>query len=341
MKRYGQTLEALGELLQCYSATQAHYNSYIHEPDYLAFSQFWEESLYAPMRKEVEAVSKAAASHPHLIYCAPGARAPLLRHDKDVCLASSFGRITLLDIDQNALNSARSIINVQSPHHDVRVRPVDFSGLMGQRLCDLFYNVLKSATSPEDVASRLSNFAQITKSLFFNARENLSALSEEVGNPACQNEAQLCVSEMMASFTGTAVFLAFRSSLFRKFGSADKCVLDSVLHFATELWREHNRTFLANHLEIIRSWLNAGDVLIIAFDSLKVFDDPRLNPVHSFGTNESFARVIGSSRFQIMRHSNIHWRDHPVDFETAVYGVAVNDFKAHTHVVQIYALTVK
>ncbi len=265
-----EALESLGRLLPSYSSLQEKYNSQVHLPDYRSFSREWEESLYRPIR---DAAKFAINRHGHpeggaLLYCAPGPHAPLLHDDRGAGLAFKFDRISLLDIDAAALRSAKSTVKAFAGNAEVEEIALDFSGSFGQRLCDAYSNALGDENDAAAVAHNLADVSVLCSSIFFDEDKVLDELCTQLDLASGGRRYTLSVSEMVASFTGTAVWLAFRSALYQRFARhATPRDLDSCLQAATLLWQEFNERFLNFHLRFLGHQLDAYGSLLLVFDS--------------------------------------------------------------------------
>jgi hypothetical protein len=114
---------------------------------------------------------------------------------------------------------------------------LDFSGPFGQRLCDLYVDTLRGGETAAEVAENLGRTSPLVKSIFADANQVLAELSEDVDTVSAGQRYDLCVSEMVASFTGTAVWLGFRSALYERFaGKASTAELEECLRTAVKLW---------------------------------------------------------------------------------------------------------
>jgi hypothetical protein len=336
------SLALLGGLLPTYSALQTHYHSQVHMPDYRAFFERWEGSLYQPIRGEVRAIlsSLAVGNQGSLLYCAPGSHAPLLRHDEESWIVSRFGQITLLDIDAAALASAKRTL--QSIDADVRVEAVsvDFTGPFGQRLCDLYVDALRGAETVTEIVENLRGASPLVKAIFADTSAVLSELSGVPGFAATEQRYDLCVSEMVASFTGTPVWLGFRSALYERFaGNASITELEECLGAATNLWQEYNEHFFGFHLAFLRNRMASSGLILLVFDTQKVYEDPERASIPVFREQFSIIEILAARQLRAFRHTAFSWRDHPAGFDVKLHGVPVSDFQAHTHDIALYVLT--
>jgi hypothetical protein len=107
-----EALASLGELLHSYAELQMQYSSSIHMPDYRAFSNAWETSLYAPIRKDIGAIlrTRPFSDHHSLLYCAPGPHAPLLQEGLAGSLAIPLAKsqCSILMLQRSAPQNRRS-----------------------------------------------------------------------------------------------------------------------------------------------------------------------------------------------------------------------------------------
>lgn len=338
-----EALESLGPLLPSYTALQEQYSSHVHLPDYRAFSGEWEESLYRPIRAAARFATNGRTSSAlsTLLYCAPGPHAPLLHEDGDSPLASQFDRVTLLDIDAAALHSAKNIVKALAGDAAVEEIAFDFSGPFGQRLCDVYSDAMRIEDDPAAIAQRLAEVSLVGSSIFFDEDEVLARVCSQLDIASGGRRYTQSVSEMVASFTGTAVWLAFRSALYQRFASSVVPEdLGVCLQAATRLWQKYNECFLAFHLKFLRHQMVSGGSLLLVFDTRKVYDNPEREALSVFLPETYLARLLEDHEFRIARHAILCWRDHPCGFDVSICGISVSDFQAHTHDVDLYVLEV-
>jgi len=332
---YGYALEELGTLLPDYPRLQECYNARIHAIDYGAFADSWERSLYSPIRAFVTDELSSVGEWGDLLYCAPGAHAPLLAETEFPSLARCFRRIALVDIDRRALNAAAALIGRFNPATEIETHVFDFSGEFGQRLSDIYADALE-VTEARMVAERLITRRTLVRNVF-----DTGTLPSAAGEWTVNKGAPCAVvSEMMAAFTGTPALLAFRSELFRRFGSGeDEASVAAALQRAGALWQSFNDGFLESHLEFLRSLIGANDEIILVLDTDKVFEDPHRECINSFSGAHSLDEAIYKAQLRVRREATTAWNDHPIDLETLVHGRPVDDFKAHRHTVRMIGLT--
>ena len=95
-----------------------------------------------------------------------------------------------------------------------------------------------------------------------------------------RQEPSCSLSEMMAAFTGTPAFLAFRSELYRKFGRDVDCgSFESALQSAGALWRAYNDRFLEEHLLFLRSYIRSNDAVLLVLDTASRWTILRLTAI--------------------------------------------------------------
>jgi hypothetical protein len=338
-----EALESLGRLLPTYAALQEQYSSHVHLPDYRAFSGEWEESLYRPIRNAARFATERSNTLDRgaLLYCAPGPHAPLLHEDGDSPLASRFETVTLLDIDAAALQSANKTVKGLAGDTAVEEIALDFSGPFGQRLCDVYSDALRIEDSPARIAQRLAEVSLVGSSVFFDEEHVLALLCTQLDIASGGRRYTQSVSEMVASFTGTAVWLAFRSALYQRFASsAAPEDFGICLQAATLLWQKYNECFLAFHLKFLRHQMISGGSLLLVFDTRKVYDDPTWGALSAFLSETSLNGMLAGQGFRLVRHEVLCWRDHPCGFDVSLHGIPVSDFQAHAHDVELYLLEV-
>jgi len=338
-----EALESLGRLLPSYAALQEQYSSHVHLPDYRAFSSEWEESLYSPIRTAARFAidQRDTLDRGALLYCAPGPHAPLLHEDGDSPLVSKFERVTLLDIDAAALQSAKNTVTTLAPYASVEDIAFDFSGPFGQRLCDVYSDALSIEANPAAIAQRLAKGSLVDSSIFFDEDQVLAQICTQLDIASGGRRYTQSVSEMVASFTGTAVWLAFRSALYRRFASSTEPEDFGIcLQAATLLWQEYNERFLAFHLKFLRHQMVSDGSLLLVFDTRKVYDDHAWAALSAFLPETSLTGMLKGQGFRIVRHEVLCWRDHPCGFDVSICGIRVSDFQSHAHDVELYLLEV-
>lgn len=147
------------------------------------------------------------------------------------------------------------------------------------------------------------------------------------------------LSEMIASFTGTAVWLAFRSALYERFaGKAPLGELDACLSASTLLWQLYNEHFLSFHLDFLRGQTESEGFIVLVFDTRKVYDLAALSSLPALRQDIFVLDALKSRQLRVARQETLCWRDHPNSFDVNLYGIPVSDFQAHTHDVELYFL---
>jgi len=334
-------LVSLGALLSSYADLQTQYTSRVHMPDFRTFSDTWESSLYLPIRNEITAVlkSRTFVVGDSLLYCAPGPHTPLLRNVGDGGIAVCFDTITLLDIDDEALRSAKQLLSLQDLSAKIDIAALDLSGPFGQRLCETYLAALRSAETAEQVAKHLAPAHSLASSIFSDVEQVLAQLTERFDTITGGRRYNCLLSEMIASFTGTAVWLAFRSALYERFASkAPLEELDACLSAGTLLWQLYNEHFLSFHLDFLRGQTERDGFIVLVFDTCKVYDLAALSSLPALRQDTFVLDALKSRQLQIARQKTLCWRDHPNGFDVNLYGIPVSDFQAHTHDVELYFL---
>jgi hypothetical protein len=264
-----------------------------------------------------------------------------LHEDGDLPLASRFERVTLLDIDAAALQSAKNTVKALAGDASVEEIAFDFSGPFGQRLCDVYSDALSFEDDLAAVAQRLAEVSLVGSSIFFDEDQVLARLCTQLDIASGGQRYTQSVSEMVASFTGTAVWLAFRSALYLRFASSTEPEDFGIcLQAATLLWQEYNERFLAFHLKFLRHQMVSGGSLLLVFDTRKVYDDHAWAALSAFLPETSLTGLLKGQGFRTVRHDVLCWRDHPCGFDVSICGIRVSDFQSHAHDVELYLLEV-
>ena len=337
---------SLTEKLSSYPELQQLYNSQIHLPDYGAFAAQWESSLYSPIRFVLSNFlsSHALAGTHSLLYCAPGPHAPLLRYRGTGSLVAQFQRITLVDIDLNALRLAEQNLSVLQDRVNLDALAFDVTGPFGQRLCDLYRHTLEASTTVGEIAQRLADDSLLASSVFADVEQVLTELTGRLDILVAHRRYSCCVSEMVASFTGSVPWLAFRSSLYKRFSStASLEKLDACLAAATKVWQRYNENFLSFHFTLLREMTTRDGFVVLVFDTSKVFTGGRstlteLKRINSFGSQQIIRKLLADRGDKIMQHKMLSWIDHLEGFDVKLYGIPISDFQRHTHDVQMYVV---
>lgn len=336
-------LASLGGLLHSYAHLQAQYTTSVHMPDFQAFSDRWEKTLYLPIRSEVSAVlnRRQSTNCGGLLYCAPGPHTPLLRDVGEGSLSAYFNQVTLLDIDSESLRSAKQRLTLHAESTRIDSVAMDFSGPFGQRLCDIFLAALCSTRTAAEVLTYLAPSSALASSIFGDADFILEQLTQELDKITGGRRYSCLVSEMVASFTGTAVWLAFRSALYERFARKIPIEeLQTCLNAATRLWQLYNEHFLGFHLDFLRRQVEFNGFIVLVFDTCKVYDQPELASLPALTQTAFLLGVLASRRLRIAHRTALSWRDHPNGFDVHLYGIPISDFQAHTHNVELYFLEV-
>lgn len=336
-----EALASLGHLLHSYSELQTKYTAQIHMPDCRLFLNAWETSLYDPIRREIRTGlhKRRCETSESLLYCAPGPHAPLIAEFNGQSVFPRLGQLTLADIDNEALVSARKRLSRPELAERVDAVQFDFTGPFGQRLCDTYAAALRLGKDAAEVGRLLARPYSLSSDIFHDGPEVLDQLCEKFAATVGGQRFSFLVSEMVASFTGTAVWLAFRSALYERFAnSASMEELDNCLSAATRLWQHYNQLFVAFHLDLLRSQASDGGLILLIFDTCKVYDRPELASLPAIATHYAIFDELEAKRLRVLHKTTISWRDHPMAFDVRLYGIPVPDFQAHSHDVELYLL---
>lgn len=339
-----QSLLLLGQSLDSYGSAHERYSALIHDPDSKDFAAEWEASLYGPVRRIVrEALRRGRrGKKADLLYCAPGAHAPLLSSpSKGESLCGQLATVSLADIDYSALIAAARKVAGVAPHIAIRSAAVDFTGGLGQRLVDVLRSALEAADDLEALERTLASADEISDVLFApavlnQAKEVLNSAFDQAG---IRSEHGLAVSEMVASFTGVPAWMAFRSAVLAAFPDSDPHAIAKCLNAAWDLLRAYNRRFLQLHLETLVARTSRGGSVVVVFDATKRFDE------ESFGVRLNLPPNIASANLsprgvtlEALHH--LVWRDHSHSIPLRIGGFPIVDFCAHSHDIDVLVFRV-
>jgi len=302
-------------------------------PDYCVFTDPWEQSLYSPLRSDVNAaIQYFSPVHAHVIYLAPGPHAPALCDRRNLKMVSE---ITLMDIDAEVVDRAESRLRAYAnPSCPINRVSIDFTAGAGERLAETLLNLL---ASPAEIPVLLESPEAILEEIL--PESSLTERSEMLFDLACQSglstRGAVCFSEMVASFTGTAVLMAFRTELYLGLGATmEPGQLDQIMAAAIRLWQRYNDRVFKLHLLFMNRLVYTGGKILIAVDTEKIFDDAAIPKGFSFSQEEPPLHDVAELRFQNVR--DLMWRDHPFGFDVSVGRIKVIDFKSHQHKVKLY-----
>ena len=263
----------LGDDLHSYDGLQAEYMSLIHMPDFHMFAETWAKSLYRPVQDVIRGLieSDANADPSTLLYCAPGPHVPLLSLTEGNSFTENFAVISLADIDTGNLLSAATKVKRIASQCVVQTVRADFTGGLGQGLADIFRNSLKEATTLQEVHKILAAASSIVDDLFQPQRVHAAYqnVRKELLVGGIGGSHTVVVSEMVASFTATAVWMAFRSGLYTRFPDPrQRDKLEDCLGAAAHIVQLYNARFLAFHLETLAGCTAKGGYLVTIFDTV-------------------------------------------------------------------------
>jgi hypothetical protein len=325
-----QSLSELGDHLDDYQELQRIYNRLIHIPDHASFAGQWERTLYAPLRQWAGRVPDRSG---HFVYLAPGSRAPTFSEGGPF---RSLQAVTLMEIDAEVLKSAlaRTRGSVDSTC-SVSGLLLDFTAGLGQKLCGLFAAPFGEGRAADSGLFRNPEF--IADALI--PGDTLAGLGRELETAArsrgLSRDATVCLSEMVASFTGTAPLMGFRTALYRRWGS---CLppgeIEGIFHRATQIWRHYNEKFFVLHLRFLSAITRNGGQVLVAVDTEKRFENGLRPPALTYLGAEPPLGEVPSLR--LISASDLVWHDHSESFDVAVAGIPVPDFQSHTHTVKLY-----
>jgi len=212
---------------------------------------------------------------------------------------------------------------------------------LGQALSDVLGNSLKDATTLQAIHEKLTAADTLIDHLFQPQR--VHAASQRVATEMLLNgigtSHTLVVSEMVASFTATAVWIAFRSALCsRFFDPRHRDALENCLRAAAHIVQLYNARFLAFHLETLVECTSEGGYVVVIFDTAKRYDDCAIPDQYAFPEHLTAQDVVQNVTFEIVNYKNLVWRDHPESFHVTLQDIPIPDFQAHTHDIVVFAI---
>jgi hypothetical protein len=338
------TLLLLGQSLDSYSLAHERYSALIHDPDSKVFAAEWEASLYGPVRRIVNEVLWRGRrdKKADLLYCAPGAHAPLLSSPSEgESLCGQLATVSLADIDYSALIAAARTVAGVAPHAAIRSAAVDFTGGLGQRFVDVLRSALEAADDLKALERTLASAEEISDVLFTpavldQAKEVLNSTFDQAG---IGSEHDLAVSEMVGSFTGVPAWMAFRSAVLAAFPDSDTHAIAKCMNAAWDLLRAYNRRFLQFHLEALASRTARGGVVVAVFDATKRFDEESFGVLLNLPTDFAL-EGLGPRGVMLEALHRLIWRDHPHSIPLRIGGFPIVDFCAHSHDINVLVFRV-
>ncbi|MGB8723208.1 MAG: hypothetical protein WCD15_10625 [Terriglobales bacterium] len=343
LARKSGALLKLGDNLHSYDGLQAEYMSLIHMPDFHMFAEMWAKSLYRPVHDVIRGLlaSDENTDPLTLLYCAPGPHVPLLSLTECNSFTQNFTLISLADIDRsNLLRAAMKVKHIAS-QAVVRTVRADFTGGLGQGLADVLRDSLKEPTTLQEIHEKLAAASSVVDDLFQPQRVRAASkkVRKELLLDGIGSLHTVVVSEMVASFTATAVWMAFRSALYSRFSDPrHRDTLERCVGAAAHIVQFYNARFLAFHLETLAGCTSEGGYLVMIFDTVKRYDDPAIPEQHAFPKHPSPQAVVQTFPFQIVSYRSLVWRDHPQSFPVKLQDIPIPDFQAHGHDVAVFAL---
>lgn len=294
--------------------------------DYCWFSKSWEDTLYKPLSNVLRTHLIQVGANPLLLYVAPGPHAPALAK----YLGPPLAGVILTDIDRAALRQAHRELSDTMGNASLQTVPLDFTFGVG-RHCQRLSKVAKDP-SPESIL-QLADTIWLDQAFDVLVNQSVNNLPTTLP-PGSVNVAY---SEMVATFTVTPALLSFRSRLYKLVseGAISQELAFAILDAATTLWRKHNLAFYKFHLMMLARMVKPGGRIIIALDTLKVYDcDAPPASVESFEQRPD-AIATGHLGISITSNEQFMWRDHRFGFQRIVHGMPVPDFKCHRHEVHV------
>lgn len=330
-------LENLAGSLDDYGALQCMYLAGIQMPDYGLFGESWERTLYSGLRNLlVHALNEVQGNRgTKLLYCGPGPHAPALTINP--LRTGTFSKIHCVDIAQSVAKGAADTIADKYPDAKAEPHAIDLSQGVGSAFCDELHGAISASANLNQLFRRLGDPEEFCGRVL--ARRDYRREDE----PALK-QVDIAYSEMVGSFTLTAPLMAFRSAVYQRLQNepAHEGAARDALDRLASAWRSLNELVYKEHVEWLAERVRPGGYVLIAVDSVKEFDDKNSANIDSFHNGRMpKLNIAGLERRHLVTPGQLHWRDHDYYVDARVFGIPVDDFKPHQHLVHLisYAKT--
>jgi hypothetical protein len=317
------SLKAMGSCLGNYEGTHAVYTQTIHSPDCVAFHEFWERTLYQPVRDLV--LRFAPRNRFRLLYVGPGPHVPLLAGEGSR-VAQRVREISLIDIDDRVLSAAERSARALGIQ-EVRTEKYDITEGAGGQLARTLENIAQGDDG-DTMMMRLKETSGQMRS-WFSSSPPRTLSTKQLADAA--------VSEMVASFTAVPSLMAFRS---RVGGIVDGMKEEDRGRFETTLallCATFNEIVFKRHLAWLARRVRPEGRVIVVADTAKVFqqEDVAERPVFP---KARFPILRGSTlrEFDIERTDReFYWLDHPFPVIPEGAGMLSDEFRPHSHRIRV------
>jgi hypothetical protein len=312
-----------------YLSLQERYLSLIHVPDFDAFSSAWESTLYEPLRENVLNTIDREGQNMKLAYIGPGPHAPLFNDaGMNKRIIDNVSSIHLMDISDQVLRVAEEHVrrHIDRP---ITAETADVTCGEGDHLCRLL-SELVALKSMDDIRVALDDV--LSRPL---PRHSLKpSRKADLGEPF-----DFAYSEMVASFTGTPALMAAETRIRRKFRNPDAEAMSAVLTRLRLLWQRFNELSYKVQLDFMASILRPGGLMVLAFDTEKVFSDSFHSTVFTFTSSDAPQPDDGAHLKADPKYvyEEIWWNDHPFSFSGEFSGPSADYFLKHKHRVKLIA----
>ena len=285
----------------------------IHLSDYAVSRPLWDATLYRPLQRYVQEVSRhVAGDNIHLVYVGVGPEAPLFSiAGSEITFAQRVGKLTLIDISEESLKKSSALLRERFPSMEIETRVGDITDGAASRFTQFLAQAVTASASLSEVAHQLAP-----------ERAMAEVFASQGANPSSESlAADIVYSEMVATFTGTAAMVAFESELRRKFPFTDETQtqFDEALKRAFECWQAYNDRAYQIQLQWMARLAGPKGIVAVATDTEKRFVDPGESSIFSF-TTSSFPEASPNSALQVLPLSmdEVMWEDsqHTVQDET-------------------------
>ena len=275
-----------------------------------------------------------------LAYIGPGPHVPLFTA-KFRFRFESLEKVLLIDLNHSILKNARR--NSEKKFRTINSKRIpqlneldlDVTGGYGELFSNSIHDALEKSSSLSELHEIFQKNKTFIDSIFSD--KNRAAAEAYFKNKTKKTETYSIVySEMVASFTGTAPVMAFRSKLFSKY-PAEKGHSETlhIMFELTNIWKKYNEEIYKLHLDFLSDLTAPGGIVVMAVDTEKIFDDGE-DPIASFPTLSPPEIELKNLTVMENLHVNpIEWRDHDFGFDISLYGYPINDFNPHKHKVYV------
>lgn len=302
----------------------------MHERDYDSNIGDWDQTLYIPLRKYILSIIQTYFKKEKIdfFYIGCGPRSPLFQDIKlSQFLESRFRSLTLLDISENALESSYQKLKSIFKTIPISKIRMDITNGYSKYFAELVTQQIQSF----DKNSSHDHFS-------FNQRQ-LNVTRDFIENSVPPLQGHFCYSEMVATFTGTAIMLELEKEFNQLRENPDFTaeILENHIGKAYESWKEFNYHSFYVQTNNIMNFTRENGILATACDTEKVFDNPELKSIPSFPDSQNVIwQNLPLKEMKDLQPPTILWRDYPTTQQGHVTAL-----EPHQHQVKFFTLQKK